>query len=65
MIGAFPHQVTGVIPSSVNLQDCGVIGKAWTYTQKNEKLTVIRNQGQGARLRLVVYAVGVQNNAPK
>jgi hypothetical protein len=64
MIGAFPHQVTGVIPSSVNLHDCRVIGKPWTYTQKNEKLTVVRDQGQGARPRFVVYAVGVKNKAP-
>jgi PhoPQ-activated pathogenicity-related protein len=60
---SIPHQVTGVIPSSINLQDRAVvIGKGRTYMQKNKKLTIIGNQRQGA-LRLVVHVAGVQNNA--
>src|SRR6266487_3026358 len=64
MIGTFPQWITEVIPSPIDSQD-RTVGRGGTYMQKNEKLTIVGDQRQQARLLYVVHNVGIQNKAPK
>src|SRR5262245_56615619 len=65
MVGTFPHWITGVIPSSIDSQGRTVGRGSGTYMQKNEKLTIVGDQRQKARLLYVVHNVGIQNKASK
>jgi hypothetical protein len=43
MIRAFPHRITRVIASSIDLQDGAFAGQGRTYMQKNKKFAVVGN----------------------